>query len=111
MASNPKFVIYKDSADKFRFRLQARNGEPILASQGYASKAGCTNGIESVRTNAINDENFERKTAKNGKHFFNLLANNKQVIGTSEMYNSTSSRENGVKAVMRVAQTAPVDEE
>ncbi|MBE6889887.1 MAG: YegP family protein [Oscillospiraceae bacterium] len=51
-AKCPKFEIYKDNAGEFRFRLKARNGEPILASEGYKAKASCENGIESVRKNA-----------------------------------------------------------
>ena len=50
--SNPKFEVYKDKAGEFRFRLKARNGEVILASEGYKTKASCLNGIESVRKNA-----------------------------------------------------------
>ncbi|MBR2254807.1 MAG: YegP family protein, partial [Candidatus Methanomethylophilaceae archaeon] len=49
---NPKWEIYNDKAGEFRFRLKASNGEIILASQGYSSKASCKNGIESVKTNA-----------------------------------------------------------
>ena len=51
-ATNPKFEIYKDKAEEFRFRLKASNGEIILASEGYAAKDKCKNGIESVRKNA-----------------------------------------------------------
>ena len=50
---NPKFEMYIDKAGEFRFRLKARNGEIILASEGYSQKAGCKNGIESVRKNAV----------------------------------------------------------
>lgn len=49
---HPKFEIYKDKAGEFRFRLKARNGEIIAASEGYVKKDGCKNGIESVRKNA-----------------------------------------------------------
>lgn len=55
-AKCPKFEIYKDNAGEFRFRLKAKNGEPILASEGYKAKASCTNGIESVRKNAPDAE-------------------------------------------------------
>jgi uncharacterized protein YegP (UPF0339 family) len=48
----PKFEIFKDSAGKFRFRLKAANGEVIATGEAYESKAGCKNGIESVKTNA-----------------------------------------------------------
>lgn len=50
--TNPKFEMYKDKAEEFRFRLKARNGEIIATSEGYSSKAACENGIESVRKNA-----------------------------------------------------------
>lgn len=51
-AKNPKFEIYTDKKGEFRFRLKARNGENILASEGYAAKASCLNGVDSVRRNA-----------------------------------------------------------
>lgn len=49
---NPKFEVYTDKAGEFRFRLKVRNGEIIATSEGYKAKAGCLNGIESVRKNA-----------------------------------------------------------
>ena len=58
-AINPKFEIYLDKAGQFRFRLKAKNGENILASEGYVAKAGCKNGIESVRKNAPDAEIVE----------------------------------------------------
>ncbi len=50
--TNPKFEIYLDKANEFRFRLKARNGEIIAVSEGYSAKAGCKNGIDSVVKNA-----------------------------------------------------------
>ena len=50
---NPKFEIYLDKAGEFRFRLKAKNGETIAASEGYSAKPGCKNGIASVRKNAV----------------------------------------------------------
>lgn len=49
---HPKFELYEDKAGEFRFRLKARNGEVIATSEGYKTKAGCQNGIESVKKNA-----------------------------------------------------------
>ena len=48
----PVFEWYKDAKGKYRFRLKAANGEIIAISEAYASKDGCTNGIESVKKNA-----------------------------------------------------------
>jgi len=52
MSATPKFEIYKDTADKFRFRLKAANGEIIAVGEAYESKDGCKSGIESVKMNA-----------------------------------------------------------
>lgn len=104
------FEIFQDKAGKHCFRLKAGNGEVILASQGYKAKASCKNGIESVRKNAQIADRFEKKTTKNGKPRFNLRAGNNQVIGTSETYNSTAARDNGIKSVARNAPKAKVKE-
>ena len=50
--THPKFEMYKDKKGECRFRLKARNGEIILASEGYSSKDSCKNGVESVIKNA-----------------------------------------------------------
>lgn len=47
-----KFELYKDKADKYRFRLKAANGEIIAVSEAYNQKASAENGIDSVRRNA-----------------------------------------------------------
>lgn len=103
-----KFEIFIDSADKYRFRLKAGNGEIILASEAYESSAGCNNGIASVRANAPNDDRFERTETTRGKPMFNLRAANNQVIGTSEAYESVASRENGIESVKKNAPNSEI---
>ena len=53
---HPKFEVFLDKAGEYRFRLKARNGEIILASEGYKEKKSCLNGIESVKKNAPDSE-------------------------------------------------------
>ena len=54
---HPKFQIYMDKSEHYRFRLRATNGQ-IIASCGepYNSKKACLNGIESVKRNAPDAE-------------------------------------------------------
>jgi uncharacterized protein YegP (UPF0339 family) len=52
----PKYEIFIDNGGKHRFRLVAMNGEIILKSQGYASKATCKKGLDSINTNALGAE-------------------------------------------------------
>jgi len=103
-----KFEINKDKSGQFRFNLKATNGQVILTSESYTTKASCLNGVESVRTFSKLDANYERLTAKDGSPYFNLKASNGQVIGTSEMYSSTAARETGIASVQSNAPTASV---
>ena len=54
-----KFELYQDKGGDWRFRLKAGNGEVIATGQGYASKSGALNGIDSVRRNAADAEVVE----------------------------------------------------
>ena len=93
------FELSKSSNDQFRFVLKAGNGEVILTSELYTTRASAENGIASVRTNSPLDERYEKKTATNGKFHFNLQAGNHQVIGTSQLYASEASRDKGIASV------------
>lgn len=49
---HPKFEVYTDKSGDTRYRLKATNGQIIGTGQGYASKAGCLKGIESIKKNS-----------------------------------------------------------
>lgn len=93
------FVITKRANGEFQFNLKAGNGQTILTSESYSTKAGCSNGIESVRMNSQDDSRFDKKESSSGKPYFNLKASNGQIVGSSEMYESTSARDNGIASV------------
>ena len=105
-----KFECYKDKAGEFRFRLKAANGNNILSSEGYKSKSGCANGIESVRKNSQDPDRFVKTESASGKFRFALPAKNSQKIGTSQNYQSESGRNNGIKSVAKNAPDAAVVE-
>jgi len=105
-----KFEIKKDNSGQFRFNLKAGNGQVILSSEAYTTKAACDNGIESVRKNSQEDKRFERLEAKDGRPYFNLKATNGQVIGSSQMYANTDGMENGIASVMKNAADASIED-
>jgi uncharacterized protein YegP (UPF0339 family) len=106
-----KFVISKRKNGEFQFNLLAGNGQVILASEGYASKPSCMNGVKSVMKNAADPKRFDAKVAKNGKFYFNLKATNGQVIGKSEMYEAQASCDNGISFVAKNAPGATIDDQ
>jgi uncharacterized protein YegP (UPF0339 family) len=103
-----KFELKKGKSGKFSFNLKAANGQVILTSQAYKTKAAAKNGIKSVCTNCGKKANFEQKTSKKGEPYFVMLAANKQVIGKSQMYASKTSMQNGIQSVKKNASKAQV---
>jgi uncharacterized protein YegP (UPF0339 family) len=81
-----KFELKKGRSGKFSFNLKAVNGQVILTSQTYNTKAA----------------------AKNGEPYFVMLAANKQVIGKSQMYASKTSMMKGIASVKKNASKAQV---
>lgn len=106
-----KFVINTRRNGEYQFNLKAGNGQTILSSEGYTTRAACDNGVESVRKNSTDDGRYERKTSTNGKFYFNLKAGNGQVIGSSEIYESVQARENGIESVKKNAPDATVEDQ
>ena len=93
------FELSKSKDEQYRFVLKAGNGETILSSELYTTRAAAENGIASVQKNSPDEANYERKTSSDGRYHFNLKAANHQVIGSSQMYASQAAREAGITSV------------
>ncbi len=104
-----KFELYTSKNGEFRFRLKASNGQTILTSEGYKTKASAKNGIASVGKNAGRAGAFETKVGRNKKHYFNLKSTNGQVIGASQGYASAAGCKKGMESVAKNAGAEVVD--
>jgi uncharacterized protein YegP (UPF0339 family) len=104
------FEIKGAAAGQVMFNLKAANNEVILTSQLYDSKEGAKAGIGSVQSNALVDDRYQRKTAKDNSPYFVLVAGNGEAIGTSEMYSSTAAMESGIASVKANAASAVTKE-
>jgi len=104
------FEIKKAKDGQFYFRLNAGNGQVILASEMYQAKASAVNGIASVKKSAPLGERYDKLTSKSGKFYFTLTAANNQVIGNSEMYESETARDSGIESVMKNAPSAEIED-
>ena len=106
-----KFEVYQsEKNNEFRFRLKAANGQIILSSEGYTTKASCLNGIESVRKNSPDPKRFIKTQTPTRMFRFSLTSSNSQIIGTSQNYKSLSGRNNGIESVRKNALKAGIKE-
>lgn len=106
-----KYELKKTRNDKFVFNLVAANGQVVLTSEMYESKASALNGIESVRKNGPDDARYGRLSAKDGSPYFTLKAGNGQVIGQSQMYSGAKARDGGIASVQSNAADAVLDDQ
>jgi uncharacterized protein len=98
-----KFELKLAKDNQYHFNLLASNGQVIMQSEMYVSKASALNGIASIQKNAADDARYERLVSKSSKPYFVLKAANHQVIGQSQMYESEAERDNGIESVKKNA--------
>jgi len=103
-----EFDLYTSKNGDFRFRLVAGNGQTILASEGYKTKASAENGIASVGKNSRRNGAFETFTGKNGKHYFK--AANGQAIVSSQGYADTGRCAKDMESVQKNASAGVEDQ-
>jgi hypothetical protein len=108
--STGTYVVKKAKNGELFFHLKSALGKTILSSEMYTTRAACNNGIESVRKNCSEDKRYERKVSSDNLHFFNLKANNGQVIGTSEMYESEENMLKAIELVKKLGTSMTLDD-
>ncbi|PVZ81156.1 hypothetical protein C9426_31935 [Serratia sp. S1B] len=98
--ANGRYELKKSSNGQYHFVLKTSNGEIILSSERYASKASAENGIVSVQTNSPLKTQFEIKISNDNKPYFVLKAKNQQVIGTSPLYSSQRAAQDALESAV-----------
>jgi hypothetical protein len=94
-----RFETFTGRDGKSYFHLLAGNGQLVLKSQGYASSRDAEAGIDTVRFNGAQTDAYQILESKDGQFYFNLLAGNWQVIGSSELYVTQSNAKRAVDTV------------
>lgn len=100
--SNARIETFQGLDGQYYFNVFAGNNEQVLRSEGYTTLAGAEKGVESVKNNGVDTDNYDLLQAVDGSHYFNLVAQNGEIIGTSEMYVSKTNAERGMKATRDV---------
>ena len=102
------YEIKKAKNGQYHFNLKASNGEIILSSEMYASKASAENGISSVQSNSPLESQYELKRNVKNEPYFVLKAKNHQIIGISESYSSDAAAKNCIASVTKNGPTTTI---
>lgn len=109
-----RFQIYRDVADKHRFRLRAPNNKILAVGGAYETKDGCVNGVQAIKkycTAKIEDvtvggveianPKFQVYKDAAAKFRFRLRAPNNEIVAAGEAYETKVGCMNGVQAVKK----------
>ncbi|ANM32210.1 hypothetical protein ABI59_11105 [Acidobacteria bacterium Mor1] len=78
----------------------------LFRSERYKSHAAAQNGIRSVRRIAKSGRRFDTRQAKNGSHYFLMVAGNGEIVARSELYEREEEVARDIEFVRRTAPKA-----
>lgn len=105
-----KFQLKVAKNGKFHFSLLATNGQNILSSEIYETRAKALAGIESVKKNAVRAGGIEMLVSDKQQPYFVVKSTNGQVVGKSQMYASTRTCTRGAASVAKNAPGAATED-
>ncbi len=97
-----------ESDKGFRFNLHAKNGEIVLSSESYTTKAAAWNGAFAIQDASAQDASFTVKTAADNSFYFTLTAENGEVVGVSETYTTKAAAQAGIQSVKTQLRSMPL---
>ncbi|VAW48829.1 hypothetical protein MNBD_GAMMA03-1394 [hydrothermal vent metagenome] len=101
------FEMKKDDKG-FRFVLKTDSGQVLANSEIYTNKSSAQNGIDSIKKNAVDPEQYEVAQRQDGKYFFSLKAKNHQPVAHSLQYRNEVAVNKGMALMQKVASEAEV---
>lgn len=106
-----RFTLARAGAE-FVFTLSVEGQyEALLSSERHARKASAVAGIEAVKSNALVDERYQRRTSLGHQPYFVLRGLHDELLGTSDMFSSVEARNRAIAAMKEYAAIAVVFDE
>lgn len=105
-AAREQFETFTGEDGNTYFHLRAANGELLLDSEGYATKANALRAIETIKAAGTQTSSYEIFATADDTWGVSLVAANGEIIATGESY---ATRSNATRAVSRIAEILAQD--
>jgi len=100
------FVITKRLSGYYKYEFTSRKGKAIFVSNDFELRFECEEDIESLKK-AIDSVFFMRFKSKNGKMYFKMILNEKEVA-VSRRYTTTLLMQKGIDEIVRTLSQSEV---
>lgn len=101
-------VLFNETTAKYRFNLFAKNGQIVLSSEQYTTESAAFNGAFAVQAEGTESTHYAVKQNTAGGFYFNLSAQNGQIIGTSQQYTTKAAAESAISSMQSFLPTITV---
>lgn len=103
-----KFTVEKFNKE-YSWDLKASNGQILCQAEGYTSKKGCLDSIETFKKN-VETGTFKCIKDKNNRYFFKLYSSAGRVSAIGESYPTKDSAESAANSVVNFYKSAEIVE-
>jgi uncharacterized protein YegP (UPF0339 family) len=100
------FVITKRLSGYYKYEFTSRKGKAIFVSNDFELRFECEEDIESLKK-AIDNVFFMRFKSKNGKMYFKMILNEKEVA-VSRRYTTPLLMQKGIDEIIRTLSQSEV---
>jgi uncharacterized protein YegP (UPF0339 family) len=100
------FVITKRLSGYYKYEFTSRKGKAIFVSNDFELRFECEEDIESLKK-AIDNVFFMRFKSKNGKMYFKMILNEKEVA-VSRRYTAPLLMQKGIDEIIRTLSQSEV---
>jgi len=107
-ATGARTEVLVGATGKFRFNVYAKNGKIILSSEQYTTEAAAFNGAFAVQAEGQSASAYTLKTNASGGFFFNVKAQNGEIVGTSEQYTTKAAAQDAMASLQSLLKTLVV---
>lgn len=102
------FTVTREKDGNYYVTLKSKTGLIILNSLKHISLSACKDGIETIRTCAIDNLKYDYKKTFDGKFYFSLKSVHGTILGNSKLYETAEHRNVGIETVRKTAPLAVV---
>lgn len=103
-----RLVIVKNTRT-FHFEMYSVTDERILRSVDFATDESCKEALSQLKESAGHAECYIKKTNHSGQHYFVIMNDKKEILASSDLYWSPSSRDYSLMIVRRELSDALID--
>ncbi|WP_460928091.1 DUF1508 domain-containing protein [Pseudomonas sp. MC6] len=96
-----RYEIKKSSNGNYYYTLKAPNHETVVVGEQLTNYNDVKSAIKQSMSSSSRADKIIKRLSSSGKPYFNLVAENGAILGSSQLYSSDASLERGIESIRK----------